>query len=440
MINLVKGTHDIIMDEAPKYTLVEEILKGVASAYGYNEFRTPIIEHTELFLRSVGDSSDIVRKEMYVFNDKGGRSLALRPEITAGTIRTMVNNKLFANQDFPVKAFYLGPCFRYERPSSGRYRQFNQFGVECVGVNNPYRDAEVILLGVACLKALHLTNIKLKINTLGDDASRKSYIVALKNYFSHYLDDMCSDCHERYNLNVLRILDCKVEKDQEIIKNAPKISDYLTTEAKESFNTILKILDDNNIDYEIDNNLVRGLDYYSGVVFEFHYSDPTNKNYGALGGGGHYDKLVAECGGPQIEGIGFSFGIERLVGVLDEFNCFENIKNLLDIYIMPIGEKNIPFSLKLAEKLRISGLLVDICVENKNFSQMFKKAERRKAKFALIIGDEEIQQNIVKFKNLLTQEQFSVSLDNLDEKLEELFLEGKDHCHCDGECECHYKE
>ena len=439
MFNLVKGTHDVIQNEAEKYSYVENLLMQVATLYDYKEFRTPILESSELFTRSVGDSSDIVRKEMYTFIDKGGRSITLRPEITAGTIRAMVNNKLFANLDFPVKAFYCGPNFRYERPQQGRYRQFNQFGVECAGVILPERDAEVISLGYNSLSLLGFKNVKLLINTLGDEKTRLKYREALKEYFSKHIDDMCSDCKERFNLNILRILDCKVEDDRKIIDQAPKIHDYLTPKAKENFDRILKILDNLEIPYEIDDELVRGLDYYSGVVFEFHYISKLGKDYGAIGAGGHYSNLVTEIGGPKdpkIEGCGFAMGIERLVSVLNDDGILSNIEDELDVYIMPLGEKAIEYSMSLGNALRLNGFSCDICLENKNMNQMFKKAERRNAKFGIVIGDDEINKGTLTVKNLETKEQFEVSEDEIIDKLDKLF-DDDEHDHCHDDCCCH---
>lgn len=272
MFNVVKGTHDVIKEEALKYSYIEETLTNIAVNYGYQEFRTPIIENSELFTRSVGDSSDIVRKEMYTFEDKGGRSITLRPEMTAGIVRSMVNAKLFANQDFPVKAFYCGPNFRYERPQQGRYRQFNQFGVECAGVSTVERDVETIVLGYHMLSFLRFKNLKLLINTLGDEETRENYKKALREYFGAHIEEMCNDCKERYKLNILRILDCKDPDDRPIIDKAPKITDYLSDAARERFEKIKKYLTNLEIPFEVDDELVRGLDYYTGVVFEFHYT------------------------------------------------------------------------------------------------------------------------------------------------------------------------
>lgn len=426
MITVLKGTHDVVLDEASKYTYVEQILIRTAELYGFKEYRTPIIESTNLFLRSVGDSSDIVRKEMYTFLDKGERSITLRPELTAGVIRSMCNSKQFIEQDYPKKGYYVGPCFRYERPQQGRFRQFNQFGVECCGVTSALRDAEVIMLAYNALKMLGFKNIHLKINTLGDQKSRDDYKEALLNFFKDHIDNMCEDCKERFKLNPLRILDCKVESDQEIVKNAPKMSSYLTSEAKENFASIIKVLEENDIEYDVDDSLVRGLDYYSGVVFEFHYTSKEGKNYGAIGAGGHYNNLIKELGGPEIEGVGFALGIERLVSVMNDDKLFDEISledTLLDIYVMPVGVENQKYSLNLANYLRSNGYSTEVCLENKNVSQMFKKAERRKARLAIIIGENEIKNEEVVVKNLSTKEQVTIKNEDLIDYLDEILID-----------------
>lgn len=421
MFSVVKGTHDVILEEATKYSYVEEVLTKIATLYNYKEFRTPIIESNELFNRSVGESSDIVRKEMYTFLDKGNRLITLRPEMTASTIRSMVNAKLFANNDYPIKAYYLGPNFRYERPQQGRYRQFNQFGIECCGVNNFYRDVEVIALGYNALKMLGFTNLKLKINSLGDQETRNDYKKALTSYFGEKIEQMCEDCKERYTKNILRILDCKVESDQEIIKDAPTLDKFYSKNAKEHFDNVLKALDEIGIEYEIDHSLVRGLDYYTGVVFEYHYTSKLGKNYGAIGGGGHYANLIREIGGPDLEGVGLALGIERLVNVMNDDNLFDSLEEGLDIYIMPLGEKAINESNKIANFLRLNGYSCDICLESKNFGQMFKKAQRRNAKYALIIGDNELESKNVVVKDLALEKQETVANDDLLEYLDKKF-------------------
>lgn len=421
MFSVVKGTHDVILEEATKYSYVEEVLTKIATLYNYKEFRTPIIESNELFNRSVGESSDIVRKEMYTFLDKGNRLITLRPEMTASTIRSMVNAKLFANNDYPIKAYYLGPNFRYERPQQGRYRQFNQFGIECCGVSNFYRDVEVIALGYNALKMLGFTNLKLKINSLGDQETRNDYKKALTSYFGEKIEQMCEDCKERYTKNILRILDCKVESDQEIIKDAPTLDKFYSKNAKEHFDNVLKALDEIEIEYEIDHSLVRGLDYYTGVVFEYHYTSKLGKNYGAIGGGGHYANLIKEIGGPDLEGVGLALGIERLVNVMNDDNLFDSLEEGLDIYIMPLGEKATNESNKIANFLRLNGYSCDICLESKNFGQMFKKAQRRNAKYALIIGDNELESKNVVVKDLALEKQETVANDDLLEYLDKKF-------------------
>ena len=439
MFNLVKGTHDVILDEAQQYSYIETLLARVAEMYGYSEFRTPVLEYTDLFVRSVGNSSDIVRKEMYTFLDHGDRSITLRPEFTAGIVRSMVNNKLFANQDFPVKGYYCGPNFRYERPQQGRYRQFNQFGVECVGVSSPERDAEIISMGFNSLLMLGFKNVKLSINTLGDEETRKNYQEALRNYFGEKIDCMCEDCKERYKLNVLRILDCKVESDKEIVKHAPKITDFLSEKAKKDFDATLKILDALEIPYEIDSELVRGLDYYTGVVFEFHYTSKLGKNYGAIGAGGHYGHLVKEIGGPDIEGCGYAMGIERLASVMSDDEIQLPIEKGLDVYIMPVALTDYSEILQVAEYLRLNGFKVEVCLEGKGMGQMFKKAERRDAKLALIIGETELKDGVFNVKDIKTQEQITIEkeylLDFLDKAINHQEHHHHDHdCCCGGEC------
>lgn len=412
LINPVKGTHDLVNEEADFYTTVEFVAKYLALSYRYKYIVPPIIEHTNLFQRSVGESSDIVNKEMYTFLDKGGRSLTLRPEITAGVMRTIVSNKLYATDDLPLRYYYFGPCFRYERPQAGRYRQFYQYGIELVGAKTLYDDVEVITMGLQFLENILYDDITLRINTLGDDESRTNYKNALKDYFAKYLDNMCEDCKRRYETNPLRILDCKVPEDQDIVKNAPKIRDYLSKDAKERFEQTLKVLDCMNIKYEIDDNLVRGLDYYTGIVFEFH--SKSNPNVGAIGGGGHYKNLLKEVGGPDLEGVGLAIGFERLC---EAFKSMHDGKLTLesispDYYIMCLSEKCLHDAFTLSIALRRMGFVIEFNSEIKSFKSYFKSAEKKRAKFAIIIGEDEIARKILKVKNLKTQEQTEVSNDD----------------------------
>ncbi len=421
IIKNVKGTHDIFGEETNAYERVEAMMKSIAELYAYNGVRPPVLEYNSVFVRGVGESSDIVRKEMYTFPDKGDRLLTLRPEFTAGIMRLVVQNKLYATNELPLKLYYVGPVFRYERPQLGRYRQFNQFGVESIGHNSPMNDVEVIVLAYTILCSLGLEGVTIKINTLGDEESRNNYRTALKEYFKNHIDNMCVDCKSRYELNPLRILDCKVPEDRPIIDGAPQIGDYLSDASKARFEQVQDALATLQIPYEIDKGLVRGLDYYSETVFEFHYVSKTGANYGAIGAGGHYGKLMQELGGPELPGVGFSFGIERIVSVLKDDNLLEDTKNELDAYVMPLGEEALLVSEEIAVYLRNSGgYKVDLCFDKTKLGNMFKRASAKHAKFAVIIGEEEMNNDSVIVKNLSSQEQITVKVDELIDKFDEL--------------------
>ena len=433
----VKGTHDIYNSEACEFSYVENVMKRIAEIFAFTEVRPPVLEHSELFVRSVGESSDVVRKEMYTFLDKGERSLTLRPEFTAGIARLIVQNKITNLQELPIKMYYCGPVFRYERPQLGRYRQFNQFGVECIGHTNPLADVDTISLAYTILQSLGLDNVTIRINTLGDEESRNNYREALKEYFSKHIDKMCPDCKQRLELNPLRILDCKVPEDQEIVKDAPKMSDYLTSAAKDKFAYVLSCLEAMAIPYEVDDTLVRGLDYYSDTVFEFHYKSSKGNDYGAIGAGGHYDKLIKEVGGPDVPGVGFSFGVERIVSVLKDDELIpQDIYNALDFYVMPMGAKYQTTGIAVANIIRMVGYSVDMCLDDVKLGSMFKRAEKKNTKFAIIIGENEVQNNRVILKNLKTQEQLEVKLENLRQTVDELFEEHEHECCCGDDCDC----
>ena len=436
-VNNVKGTRDIIGEEANAFNYIENLLKQICELFAYNEVRPPVMEHSELFIRGVGESSDVVRKEMYTFLDKADRSITLRPEFTAGIMRLIIQNKLLNTNELPYKAYYVGPVFRYERPQLGRYRQFSQFGVEAVGNNTAEIDVETIVLAYTILTSLNLDNVSIKINTLGDEESRNNYRNALKEYFGKYLDQMCPDCHSRYELNPLRILDCKVPEDQKIVAGAPKMKDFLSENALNRFDKVLKLLDAMNIPYEVDDTLVRGLDYYSETVFEFHYVSSNGNDYGAIGAGGHYDKLVKELGGPDAAGVGFSFGIDRLYSVLKDDGLLpEGLDNPIEIYVMPLGEEAKVLAMQTAAALRIAGYRVDMCFEEAKLGNMFKRAERKGAKFAIIIGEDEVKKEEVVIKNLVTTEQTSVPVKKLIETIDK---EMGEEC-CGEGCQCQHKE
>lgn len=426
----VKGTHDLYGDESYCYDYIENIFSIVAELYNYKKIETPCLEYTEVFSRGTGTSSDVVRKEMYTFLDKGDRSVTLRPEGTAGVMRSIVENKLYATNDLPLKAYYVGPVFRYERPQLGRYRQFYQAGIEAVGIDSSELDAEVVVFAMRVLGMLGFNGLKVKVNTLGDKESRLAYKEALKAYFAPRIESMCDDCKERLKLNPLRILDCKVDADQEIAKGAPKMRDYLSKSSEERFYHTLSILNEVGIEYEIDDSLVRGLDYYGEIVFEVHMLSPTGKDYGALLGGGHYDGLLSSFDGPSDidHGVGFALGMERIYSLMKEFDLLKDIKQELDIYLIPLGEKAMEYSFSLAEQLRSLGYSIDRPYKMAKLGSYFKKAERSRAKLALIFGDDELEKGIIQIKDLDKKEQKEVSLDNLDKELDELFNE-EDHHH-----------
>ena len=436
-VNNVKGTRDILGEEANAFNYIENLLKQICELFAFNEVKPPVMEYSELFVRGVGESSDVVRKEMYTFLDKANRSVTLRPEFTAGIMRLIIQNKLLATNELPLKCYYVGPVFRYERPQLGRYRQFSQFGVEAVGNNSAEIDVETIVLAYTILTSLNLENVSIKINTLGDEESRHNYRAALKSYFGQYLDQMCADCHSRYELNPLRILDCKVPEDQKIVAGAPKMKDFLTEKALNRFNKVLALLDAMDIPYKVDDTLVRGLDYYSETVFEFHYVSSNGNDYGAIGAGGHYDKLVKELGGPDAAGVGFSFGVDRLYSVLKDDDLLpDGLNNPIEIYVMPLGESAKVLAMQTAAALRISGYRTDLCFEEAKLGNMFKRAERKGAKFAIIIGEDEVQKQEVVIKNLATTEQTSVPVSDLIEKISQ---EMGDEC-CGEGCKCKNKE
>lgn len=435
-INNVKGTHDIYGNESGAYTAIENLLKTVAEIFTYSEMRPPVLEHSEVFIRGVGEGSDVVRKEMYTFLDKADRSITLRPEFTAGIMRVIAQNKLFANVELPLKYYYSGPVFRYERPQLGRYRQFNQFGVEAVGNNSPYLDLEIISMAYTMLQSLGLENVKIKINSLGDEASRNSYKEALKDYFRPYLENMCDDCKSRFELNPLRILDCKVPEDHEIALKCPAIKEYLSEESKSRFDLVVKGLEEMDIPYEIDDGLVRGLDYYSETVFEFQYTSKMGKDYGAIGGGGHYDKLLKELGGADLPGIGFSFGIERLYSVLvDDGLINPNEEDNIDIYVMASSEAKLQ-ALIIANRLRMYGYRIDYCFDDTKLANMLKRADKKNAYIGLIIGEDELRNGTVTIKNMATKEQMTVPNENVDDEIANMIEEREHHMHHHCDCGC----
>lgn len=418
MIQKPKGTYDIFGDKADQILYLRKVIMALMEKYNYHYFQTPIFESSELFHRGVGETTDIVSKETYDFVDRGDRNLTLRPEGTAGLVRCFIENKLYVNAK-PLKAWYFGSMFRYERPQSGRNREFTQFGVEAFGSNDPMLDAEVISIVVNLFKMLGLKGIKVNINTLGDVESRKNYRKALLEYFKPYLDELCDDCQTRYEKNPLRILDCKVDSNKEIMEKAPKMEDYLNEVSLKHFNKVKEYLEAMEIDYVVNPKLVRGLDYYTHTVFEVEADIKDFGSQNVLGAGGRYDNLVETVGGPSTPGVGFAIGIERLLLALEAEKVDIMEKSELDVYAFGMSNDVKPYMLALVNTLRMNGFNVDMDYLDRNLKNNFKHADKLEAKFVIIIGDDEVNNNIVTIKNNETKEEFKVKLENVVEFLDE---------------------
>lgn len=420
-----RGTVDILPSESQKWQYVENVIKNICKRYHFKEIRTPVFEHTEVFQRGVGDTTDIVQKEMYTFNDRGGRSITLRPEGTAGVVRAFVQNKLYGAAEQPIKLYYFAQMFRYERPQQGRMRQLNQFGVEVLGSSDPAVDAEVIGLAMTCYQALGLKSIKLVINSLGDQESRQNHRKALIDHFTPYKNELCSDCQQRLEQNPLRILDCKKDKDHIALQTAPSILDYLNDSSKAYFDKVKEYLDFMDIPYIIDKNLVRGLDYYNHTAFEIMSEAEGFGAITTLLGGGRYNGLSAELGGPDTPGIGFGMGIERLLMAIEAENIELPIDDTLDCYFVTMGERAEKTAVQLIYNLRRNGIQVDKDYQGKKIKGQFKNADRLNAKFVLILGDQELDRNVVLVRNMKTGEQEEVVIEQLHEKLVNELTGGK---------------
>ncbi len=418
MLQKPKGTYDIYGDRALEQLYFKKLVEALMDKYNAKYFETPIFESSELFHRGVGETTDIVSKETYDFKDRGDRNLTLRPEGTAGIVRCFIENKLYA-ENLPLKAWYLGPMFRYERPQAGRYREFYQFGFEAFGSADPMMDAEVI--GIACnlFKILGLKGVSVNINTLGDKESRENYRQALLDYFKPYLNDLCEDCQRRYEKNPLRILDCKVDGDKDIMKKAPKMTDYLNEESKKHFEKVQEYLEAMGIDYKVNSNIVRGLDYYTHTVFEVVADIEGFGAQNVLAGGGRYDHLVENIGGPSVPGVGFAVGLERLFLALQAEKI--DIREIVcpDVYIFSAADEQKSYVLSVANDLRMSGFNVEIDYNSRNFKSNFKQADKMNVKYIIIIGEEEVNSKILTVKNNETKEEYKVKLDELIEFLDE---------------------
>ena len=411
-----KGTVDILPDESGSWEKVEQILRDFFKGANYREIRTPSFENYNVFSRSSGETSDVVEKEMYDFNDKGGRHIALRPEGTAGVVRAYVEDKLYAPEIAkPLNVYYIESTFRYERPQAGRQREFHQIGIESFGSANPLADVETIVLAHDLLAKLGVKNYELHINTLGNSQVRQGYHDALVNYFKPVRDQLSDDSKRRLEKNPLRILDSKDEQDKQFLPNAPKIVDYLDPESKENFDQILKMLDQLKINYVIDNDLVRGLDYYTGVIFEFMVEDKSIwESASTILGGGRYDNLVEEFDGPSTPAVGFGIGEERLMLVLQKQNPELFADQGIDFFIANIGQETEVKTVEIARLLRKQGLKAQYDVEQKKLKAQFKKADRAKAKFVITLGGKELADKVLNVKRLADAKTFKFSFNDLE--------------------------
>lgn len=403
-----KGTKDMLPQDAYKWHFVENKFREIAKFYGMREIRTPMFEHTDLFLRGVGDTTDIVQKEMYTFNDKGNRSITLKPEGTAPVVRAFIENRLF-NEAQPTKLYYAIPCFRYENVQKGRLRQFHQFGTEVFGSKEPSMDAEVIAFAMEFLKSLGLKSLSLNINNLGCPNCRPKYNEALKKFLEENYDDLCGLCQSRFEKNPMRILDCKNKNCGEITKNAPIILDYMCEECDTHFTEVKKYLDALNIPYTVDPGIVRGLDYYTKTIFEILNDDFT------VCGGGRYDRLIEQLGGPEMPAVGFGLGIERLLLTLQNEGIEIPNEGLYDLYIGARGEDGKLASFKLANALRTRGIKTEINHMGRSLKAEMKYANKIGAKFTVVLGDDELKTGNAKFKRMSDGEQFEVNLNNIEE-------------------------
>ncbi len=398
MYQKIKGTYDLLPKDTAKWQALEKTIRKVSKIYNYEEIRTPIFERTELFHRSVGEDTDIVSKETYDFIDRGNRSNTLRPEGTAPVVRSYIENKLYADKVPIKKLYYMGPMFRYERPQKGRYRQFAQFGAEAFGSASPLLDAEVISYAVSVIRALKIKDIEVHINSIGDQESKIMYKEALVKYLKADINSLCSDCQKRYTTNPLRILDCKIDKDKELLINAPKPIDYLNEPSQNHFDSLITYLDAMEIKYVIDKNLVRGLDYYTHTVFEVNANLPTLGSQNTICGGGRYNNLVSSLGGPDTPAVGFAFGLERLLFALESVG-FKGDPEYLHLFIMVLGEEQKVDAIKLLNRCRLGGLYSDIDFLDKSLKAQFKLADNYNARFIAIYGANEKAQGVINVKD-----------------------------------------
>lgn len=409
MIQKPKGTKDILPDEVYKWQYIESKIKDIFENAGMKEIRVPVFEHTELFSRGVGETTDVVQKEMYTFEDKGGRSITLRPEGTAGVVRSYIENGM-ASQPTPIKLWYEMAMYRYENVQKGRLREFRQIGTEIFGTSSYLADVECIMLGVKIFKELNIPNIKLNLNSIGCPECRRKYQEALREFIRPNLEKYCDTCKTRFEKNPMRILDCKEKKCKEMNQGAPIILDYLCDDCREHFDKVKKMLTDLGVDFEIDAGIVRGLDYYTRTVFEFVSEDDGL----TVLGGGRYDGLVKEVGGQDTPAVGFAMGAERLLEVFERYNKDVAKPKVMDLYVANIGEKANEFATELVLKLRDKGVFVEKDICERSLKAQFKYADKNNAKFVLTLGDDEVETKKAKIKNMQSGGETEVEL-NADE-------------------------
>ncbi|MEC9489287.1 MAG: histidine--tRNA ligase, partial [Halanaerobium sp.] len=412
-----KGTQDILPPASARWEYIEEVARDLFHRYGFDEIRTPIFEHTDLFIRGVGEGTDIVEKEMYTFEDKGGRSLTLRPEGTAAVMRAFVEHKIYG-QVQPTKLFYMGPMFRYEKPQAGRFRQHNQMGVELIGTEDPMADAEVISLGMGIIKALGLDDISVQVNSIGCRACRGDYLQDLTAYLREDEDALCQDCRARLERNPLRVLDCKVEGCQRVLDGAPVILDYLCDDCNDHFTALQGYLDEMGLRYEINPFLVRGLDYYTRTTFEV--QEERIGAQSALFGGGRYDGLVEDIGGPHMPGIGFGMGVERVLLALEENGVELPIGPEIELFVATMGDRARKAAFSLVHKARQAGVWTEMDLLARSLKSQMKQADRKDALYTIILGENELDQGEVSLKNMQTGEQQQVAMDKIIATIQEL--------------------
>lgn len=410
MIQAVRGTKDILPNNSHVWQFIENKCREVTTQFAYSETRTPIFEKTEVFKRSIGDETDIVNKEMYTFEDKGGESLTLRPEGTAAIVRAAVQNALLSQGNL-LRTWYFGSFFRYERPQKGRLREFHQFGCECIGSPNPEADAEIIMLATRLLKSIGIIDFKLMINTLGDEEVRGKYREILINYLHEHQSELSEDSQRRMEGNPLRVLDSKDERDKQVVENAPQILDSLNGTSKQHFETVLALLDAAGIKYVITPRLVRGLDYYCHTVFEFQ-SDALGSQ-DSLGGGGRYNGLFEALGGKPAPSVGFAMGVERLILILEALGKVREWKSAVDCYIIYSDPKYLAYACRATSILRETGLSAICDLHRRSFKSQFKEANKYNARYAVIIGDEEVEKKQVTIKDMTESTQVVIEIENL---------------------------